>query len=102
MKKLLLTIFISLMWFNISIAECISGNCTNGNGTFIHKFKVWDGSIAENKYVGEFNNGKRNGQGTETDHYGTIYVGDLKMTKKDGQGTISYPGVKKYVGGWKK
>ena len=83
-------------------AECIKGDCTNGNGTFIHKFKVWDGSIAEKKYVGEFKNGKRNGQGTETDpYYGFIYVGEFKDDKKDGQGTISYPGSPKYVGEFK-
>jgi hypothetical protein len=102
MKKILSIIILSLLIGGNAYAECIKGDCTNGNGTFIHKFKVYDGSIAEKKYVGEFKNGKRNGQGTETDpYYGFIYVGEFKDDKKDGQGTISYPGVKKYVGGWK-
>ncbi len=49
MKKLLLTIFVSLMWCNISIAECISGDCINGKGTFYSEYGE--------KYVGEWKDG---------------------------------------------
>ena len=67
MKKLLLTILVSLIWSNVSIAECIEGDCINGYGTFTYA----DGS----KYVGEFKDGKRNGQGTKTRVDGSTYDG---------------------------
>jgi len=38
------------------------------------------------KYVGEFKNGKRNGQGTWTDAYGNKYVGEFMNDERNGQG----------------
>ena len=55
MKKILTIIFLSFLWSNISIAKCIDGDCVNGKGTFKDKY--------ENKYIGEWKNGKREGQG---------------------------------------
>ena len=55
MKKISLYIFLILMWCNVGFAECIEGDCTNGQGTF-----TWeDGS----KYVGKWKDGKFHGQG---------------------------------------
>ena len=34
MKKLSLYIFLVLMWSNPGFAECIKGNCVNGQGVF--------------------------------------------------------------------
>ena len=46
---------------------CITGNCLNGQGTYI--------SVSGQKYVGQWLNGERNGQGTQTWPEGFKYVG---------------------------
>ena len=53
------------------------------------------------KYVGDFKDGKRTGQGTLTWPSGDKYVGGFKDDKKNGQGTLTYPNGDKYVGEWK-
>ncbi len=53
------------------------------------------------KYVGEFRDGKSNGQGTYTWSSGQIYVGEWKDGKQHGQGTMTFAGGDKYVGEWK-
>ena len=63
MKKLLLTVFASLMWCSISIAECISGDCINGRGTFYSEYG--------DKYVGEWKDGKKHGKGICIWKYGS-------------------------------
>ena len=64
----------------------------------------------DNTYVGEFRDGKRNGQGTYTWVNGTKYVGEWKDNKRHGQGTTifangqktwSYPFGYKYIGEYK-
>ena len=52
------------------------------------------------KYVGEWKDDKRHGQGTFTTSVGK-YVGEQKNNKADGQGTMTYPNGDKYVGEWK-
>jgi hypothetical protein len=51
-----------------------------------------------NKYVGEFKDGKINGQGTYTFASGNIYVGEFKDGKINGQGTYTFANGNKYVG----
>jgi len=55
---------------------------------------------AEWKYVGSWENGERNGQGTLTYSSGGKYVGGWKNGKEHGQGTSTGYG-EKYVGSWK-
>ena len=52
-------------------------------------------------YIGEFSNGKFNGQGTFTWSDGNKYVGEWKDGKMDGQGTLTFSSGEKYVGEWK-
>ena len=54
-----------------------------------------------NKYVGEFKDGKLNGQGTVTSDKGDIYVGEWKDGKLNGQGTYTFASGNKYVGEFK-
>ena len=69
--------------------------------------KDWDNCVGEitfkdgAKYVGEWKNNKRNGQGTATFPDGENYVGEYKDDKKNGQGTNIWPDGQKYVGEWK-
>jgi len=52
-------------------------------------------------YVGEFRDGKPNGQGTLTYRYDGEYVGEFRDGRPSGQGTYSYPDGRKYVGEWR-
>lgn len=64
-------------------AECISGNCVNGHGTF--KDSIGD------KYVGQFKDGEFDGEGTYFYTNGAgKYVGQWKNGKMHGKGTIYY------------
>ena len=56
MKKLL-TIFF-LLQFIFGYTQCIEGDCKNGTGTY-----TW---ASGDKYVGEWKDGKRHGQGNFT------------------------------------
>ncbi len=58
-------------------------------------------SISGNKYVGEFQDGKPNGQGTVTFENGNKYVGEWKYGKINGQGTYTFANGNKYVGEYK-
>jgi hypothetical protein len=49
-----------------------------------------------NKYVGEFQNGKRNGQGTLTYVHGDKYVGEFNDGNYHGRGIETYVDVSKY------
>jgi len=53
------------------------------------------------KYVGEFKDGKPNGQGTDTFVNGDKYVGEYKDDKKNGQGTFTWADGHKYEGTFK-
>ena len=52
-------------------------------------------------YVGEFRNGKRNGQGTYTWKNGNRYVGQFVDDKIEGQGTFTFRDGAKYVGSFR-
>ena len=70
MKKLLGIVVLGLFWCNVGAAECIKGNCINGQGTW---------SLPSGyKYVGEWKNGKRHGQGTRTSVDGEVMKGIWK------------------------
>jgi hypothetical protein len=79
-KKIILFI---LLGFSITIveAQCISGNCINGEGTFVYK----DGS----KFIGNFENGKKL-FGKYTYPSGAIYEGYFKNEKRDSIGRFNY------------
>ena len=70
MKKLSLYILIGLLFCNVGSAECVEGDCINGQGTLTF--------VSGDKYVGEFKDNKKNGQGTYTFANGDKYVGEWK------------------------
>ena len=98
-----------------TIAECIKGDCANGQGTMTYP----DGSKYEGQWkddkrngqgtmsfpdggrlAGQWKDGNFSGQGTMTYRYGT-YEGQWKDGMKSGQGVMTYPDGSKYEGNWK-
>ncbi len=55
---------------------CIDGDCQTGFGVFVFPNK--------NKYIGEFQNGKKHGKGIEKDPDGNYIIGQWKNDKEDG------------------
>ena len=51
-----------------------------------------------NKYVGEWKDNQKTGQGIFTWTSGNIYVGEFKDNKNNGQGTLTFASGDKYVG----
>ena len=87
MKKILSIIVLGLMWCNVGFTET----------------KIYPNG---EKYIGEFKNGKRHGQGTLENSIWNKYVGEWKDDKRHGQGTFIDEGsspffIKStYVGEW--
>ena len=70
------------MFCNVGFAQCIKGDCNNGQGTY-----RWESG---DEYVGEWKDGKRHGQGTYAYADGDKYVGEYKDGKGHGQGTYTF------------
>lgn len=74
---------------------CFEGDCSNGFGKMINP-------KTEEKYEGEWRNGKRDGRGVEFYPDGEKkYVGNFKIGKYEGNGTYFYKNGDKYVGKFK-
>jgi hypothetical protein len=72
-------------------AECMSGNCQNGTGTF---------EFDNGKYEGDFVKGSRTGKGTFTWARGDKYVGEWKDDKRHGKGVYTYASGTTKSGVW--
>ncbi|MFL2524955.1 MAG: MORN repeat-containing protein [Pelagibacteraceae bacterium] len=115
MKKLLFFVLLLLNYQSPILAKCIKGDCQNGPG-------IYDDSKG-NKYIGNFKDGDRHGEGSMTWDVGDTYKGQWvnnKMHGKgtyktklltytgnftagiiEGQGTAKYTNGATYVGEWK-
>lgn len=72
--------YILLILFpTITTAQCLKGNCQDGNGKYDFGFAV---------YEGEFKMGKPNGQGTMDYGGGDKFVGSFKEGSEDGNGKL--------------
>ena len=72
-----------LITSNKKSSGCISGNCTDGFGTYVTK--------KGDKYIGTFKNGYYSGSGTYTFASGDVYEGEFLSGTYNGQGTYIYP-----------
>ena len=59
---------------------------------------IWENG---SRYVGEWKEGKKHGQGTYTWSDGKKYVGEYKDGLPNGQGTYTLPNGEKYIGEFK-
>lgn len=95
MKKLLLILLILFAGNSIasSLPDCPSDQSERYHNCF--------GTINLNngdKYIGEFKDAKRHGQGTYTFYNGNKYVGEFKDGQGHGQGTYTWADGQKYIG----
>ena len=86
-----------LLFFLLALglqAQCTSGDCRNGSGTYIYPSGA--------KYVGQFKNGKISGIGTCYFKNGSVYQGEWENGQPNGQGIKTYKDGRKVSGTWKK
>jgi len=98
MKKIfviLLTSIIVLDGFG-QTSSCIKGNCDNGWG--IYEWK--SGSSAGDKYIGEWKDGYRDGEGVYSWHTGEKYIGSWSKGVINGYGTQYFTDGTKTSGNW--
>jgi len=83
-----------LLFPSLLSAQCIAGDCTNGQGTFLYPSGA--------KYIGDFKGGRMHGQGIC--HYSdkSQYQGTWKNGYPDGQGTKTLLNGKEWKGLWRK
>jgi hypothetical protein len=75
-----------------SNAQCISGNCQSGTGTYRY--------AGNSKYSGSFVNGLPEGRGRKTFPNGNTYEGQFARNRMHGEGTMMYQNGDKYTGQW--
>jgi hypothetical protein len=87
--------FVILMVFAQALsAQCVSGNCTNGKGTYQYPSGA--------KYIGDFKNGEIHGVGVCYYTNGSKYSGEWKNRYPEGKGTKTYSDGTTRTGIWKK
>jgi len=74
-----------------SITGCITGNCANGDGTYVHP--------TQGSYKGSWRNGKRDGYGMHFYANGQkMYIGEYVLGKRYGNGIYYFPNGEKFEG----
>jgi hypothetical protein len=98
MKGLRFRIFLSIFCIFALVltvnAQCLTGNCQNGTGTF-----MFSGGA---KYNGQFYSGKPHGTGTLSFTNGNNYTGDWKDGIREGKGKMNFKNGNKYEGEFKR
>lgn len=75
-------------------AQCVSGNCINGKGTFVYPSGA--------KYIGDFKNGEIHGIGVCYYTNNSKYSGQWRNRYPEGKGTKTYSDGTTRTGLWKK
>ncbi|MCK6691399.1 MAG: caspase family protein [Thermoanaerobaculia bacterium] len=94
MKRLLIILLLSALAAADASAQCVAGNCQNGQGTYVYPSGA--------KYIGNFRNGEIHGVGVCYYTDGSKYSGEWKSRYPDGKGTKTYSDGTKRTGMWKK
>lgn len=93
-RHLLCSLFALLVFPIFLSAQCTSGNCTNGKGTFQYPSGA--------KYVGDFKDGRMHGQGICYYSNKSKYQGAWENGYPEGPGTKTLVGGKQWTGVWRK
>lgn len=86
-----------LMFFlssQLAQAQCVAGDCNNGQGTFVYPSGA--------KYIGDFKNGEIHGVGVCYYTDGSKYSGEWQNRYPQGKGTKTYSDGTKRTGQWLK
>lgn len=108
-KSTILTIVLFVFCVTSAYAGCVCtrGNCTNGWGAGACDdgnmyVGSWVGGVMQGKgtmvfyqdagvYMGQYQNGRWNGQGMVIHGNGATYTGEFRNNMMHGQGTLKYP-----------
>ena len=116
-KQAGLSIGLFLFLFTSLSAQCLDGDCWDGQGTFLYPSGAkYQGSFRDGKingygilffskgdiYEGEWVNHFREGEGKLTYKNGNIYNGSFRKSKFSGRGTMDYSNGDRYSGNWEK
>ena len=98
MNKVFVTLFLGLLFCSLAIAQSSLPKC-KGINTFLWSDCFGIEAMSEGKtYVGEYEMGVPNGQGTITLPDGEQYVGQWYMGSRHGQGTHTFANGNQYIG----
>lgn len=93
MKRILILALSLFLVINLANAQCISGDCINGKGTYQFKSGA--------KYTGSFKDGEIDGVGTLFYSDGRRYSGQWSKRLQNGKGIMTYTSGKQQKGIWK-
>lgn len=92
--RIISLLFLSLFLTPIIQAQCVSGDCKNGRGTYIYPSGA--------KYIGDFKDGEIHGIGVCYYTNKSKYSGEWKNRYPDGKGTKTYSDGTTRTGLWRK
>ena len=98
MKKIFFVFFILFSFSIIPSMSWALPDCPTNQNNYRHNCfgrYVWNNG---DKYVGEYQNNKKHGQGNQSWENGDKYVGEYKNNKRTGQGTYIYGENTKFAG----
>lgn len=113
--RYLSVLIVCTLFSGSAFAQCISGNCTSGEGTYVYsngakyKGQFEDGKISGNGsfyfsngniYHGQWQNHERHGHGKMIFVSGDIYEGDFVLNDFEGIGIYYYHTGDRYQGQW--
>lgn len=93
LNKASLIIAIIAFFATTSNAQCTTGNCYEGNGTYLFE--------NSDLYNGLWRKGVMLGYGVYEFANGDVYKGAWKAGQMSGRGTYTYNNGDKYIGAWK-
>lgn len=93
MRNLLIPTLLLLFSVTSANAQCTTGNCYDGNGSYLFE----NGDL----YNGQWKKGEMNGYGVYEFANGDVYKGAFKKGFMEGRGTYTYKNGDKYIGTWK-
>jgi hypothetical protein len=115
-KRVLTFALISMLFINFLSAQCVKGDCFNGEGVFrARNGSTYQGSFrmgkfhgkgivtysSNDKYIGNFANGHKEGVGKYIFAAGHEYFGEFISDKRQGKGKMAYNNSDIYQGDWR-